>query len=78
MSLKEKKSEIELGIPGLGKAKLSQTETVTKVDYRYSCRVSFDNPNDAMNFRSLVEKAVADHNGAIVQSHLDNEEVRVG
>ena len=75
MPSKETKVEVEAGIPGVFKAKVGQTKAATKVDYRYSCSVSFDNPDDARNFRALVEKAVSDGQGRMLQSHLDNKDV---
>lgn len=74
MAKRERKVEFEANL-GVVKAKVGETDTLTRVDYRYSCSVSFDNPDDATNFRALVEKAVAEGGGRILQSHLDSKDV---
>ena len=72
---KETKQEIEIGIPGIGKAKYSQTNSTTKTKFSYSCDVIFDSHDAAMEFRNLVEKAATDVQGEMNKSHFDTIEI---
>ena len=72
---KETKQEIELGIPGIGKIKYSQTISTTKTKFSYSCDVRFDSQDAAMEFQKIVEKAATDAKGEMNQSHFDTIEI---
>lgn len=71
---KEDKFEIEAGIPGFGKTKLTRTTSPTETKYSYSCIVNFSSLKGAQKFREIVEKAVATANGEMSQSHIDTVE----
>ena len=77
MPPKRTKFEVEAGIPGLLKGKISRDASPTRTDWRYSCSVSFTNPDDATAFRMLVEEAASDCSGRLEQSHLDTVEITV-
>ena len=71
---KKRTYEVEAGLPGLGKAKISQTEQLTKTTFRYSCAVHFDSMNAAQEFRGMVEGAIASAEGEMSESHIDTIE----
>ena len=77
MPPEDTKFELEVGIPGVAKGKITRNISETRTDWLYSCRVSFGNPDDARNFRTLVEKAASDCSGRLEQSHLDTVEITV-
>ena len=74
----EKKIELEAGIPGLAKAKVSRSASLTETRFAYSCEVQFDSFEAAKEFRAVVEKAVAEMKGSLAQSHVDTIEISEG
>ena len=72
--VKKRTYEVEAGIPGIGKARVSQTEQLTKATFRYSCAVNFDSMNAAQEFRGMVEGAIAGAEGEMSESHIDTIE----
>lgn len=72
--VKQRTYEVEAGIPGIGKAKIVQTEQLTKTTFRYSCAVNFDSMTAAQEFRGFVERAVAGAEGEMSESHIDTIE----
>ena len=67
--------EVEVGVPGLVKGKISHDVTPTRTDWIYSCRISFSSPDDASKFRELVEQSASEWSGRLEQSHLDTVEI---
>ena len=75
----DKKWELEAGIPGLAKVKYTGSGDPAHIQFGYSCSVYFDSLDAAKKFRDMVEKAVADYQGVMAQSHIDTvERIRPG
>lgn len=72
---KEDKLEVEAGIPGLAKARLSRTKSLMEIRYCYSCEVNFSSFEAATEFRGVVEKAASGASAVIAQSHIDTVEI---
>ena len=72
---KENKVEVEAGIPGLAKAKISRAETLKETKYCYSCEINFASLEATMEFRDVVEKTASEKGAIIAQSHIDTVEI---
>ncbi len=66
------KTTVEVGIPGLGK--ITHTPSSTTRSYKYLCEVAFDSEDDAKHLRALVEDAVSERGGKMVQSSFETVE----